>query len=220
MGYSSVQDLIEHEREKKLSASEWAEMIDESSGKFTTIILGDSAVIELYEDKSENVGLVGENYENCLSGAIDKSTIMEKDDKSWARQTSFMKSLKDDYCMLPSSSLPMEEHIERTEQSIPEKIMPPCMVTNPSLSLEMDVEVNPPKDYGCKSVQIKTLEDLSLDKPISTVSGLSTRHRNLLDKAGFYTVGLMFKLCDLNSFSFKLKATLNLLLSLHYVDVF
>ncbi|KAF6163533.1 hypothetical protein GIB67_002538 [Kingdonia uniflora] len=177
MGYTNIQDLLENEKALRESGD-----IDFSlwHKRFPSVMLGSSSPVILYDgtvcppDGRDH--LLAQNRHGYVPNSIDECLLeLEKLSETWSSMNTSID--------VESSSL--EEESSSVVSSLHE-----------SLDLEIKEKSYPKVSTSISSSRILALESqnntdangLVLDKPLSCIVGLSSRHRSLLEKCGFHTL--------------------------------
>ncbi|KAG9450085.1 hypothetical protein H6P81_010050 [Aristolochia fimbriata] len=182
MGYSSLEDLIEQERIHRDSSPDLKEMFDEfdislACGRFPSIILGNSSIIELYNEQSEQVDLLlGNSCKGYLPGAVGNIwTEPNKVSETWSfldlASSNVNASLtkEENTSVFPIDSLPRASKSGGNSDATPG-------------SKESDVRT------ATEPPQVTESDEFNFDLSINSVPGISSRHRQQLDKSGFHTL--------------------------------
>ncbi|XP_068636919.1 ATP-dependent DNA helicase homolog RECG, chloroplastic isoform X2 [Aristolochia californica] len=182
MGYSSLEDLIEQERVRRKAGTDLKEMFDEfdislECRRFPSIILGNSSLIQLYDEQSEQVDLLlGSSCKGYLPGTMDKIwTEPDKVSESWSlldlspQNANLSSSKEEKLYVLPIDSLSKGLKAGGKSDATPSR-------------KESDIET------VSKSPQVAESHEFNFYSPINSVSGISSRHRQQLDKSGFHTL--------------------------------
>ncbi|WOL02895.1 ATP-dependent DNA helicase [Canna indica] len=174
MGYTNIQDLVEHERNRRQSMVDTSDFVDEFDfsvirGRFQCIKVGDSSLIGLYEEVPEQVNLLElESSDQYIttSGA------------RWENFDSFVDAWE-------SLSPPITDI-----NSLASREDKPFMVLFDAQHQQAnsDAETKEEKRDTSKEPLKGTPTESVLDKRIRSLPGLTSRQYRQLEDSGFYTV--------------------------------
>ncbi|XP_077253718.1 DEAD/DEAH box RNA helicase family protein [Tasmannia lanceolata] len=185
LGYSSVEDLIEHDRARRESGGNLEGIIDEfdislACRRFPSIILGSSSLVDLYDDitsEPESMKLfLAESREGYLPSPIGGNWVEpDKLSGTWPSLDSFPSNLS-------SSSLR-----EESSYILPFISQSPAFETEGKTDMKVHLKESS-INASRKSQQIETSAELIFDRPISCVPGITNRQYHQLEKSGFHTM--------------------------------
>ncbi|KAK1281178.1 DEAD-box ATP-dependent RNA helicase 2 [Acorus gramineus] len=182
MGYDGLQDGIGDQRRQNSPGGDGIGMMNSfdialARRRFPAIIVGDSSFIELYEENLCNEQakiIIAENF-----SGITPAPMGEK----WVEPDKF----SDNFLSLETSPLKLKSSFQHEVADLPLVV---------SHSFELEVE---PKRHRkaavkksstskrCNELKNETVQP-TLDSPINSLSGLTTRQRRLLEKCGLHTL--------------------------------
>lgn len=182
MGYGNMQDLIDQERTQRESGVDVKGMIEDSDfsstcGKFPCIKLGDSSLVELYDEVPHPQEQV-----NFLLPKACKRYLSESEEK-WAESDRFNETWQ--LVVPPLSNITT---LPSGEES--------SYVIYDSLEADSDGEAKL-EDKGSSEVpSAHTImpAELVLDKTVRCIPGTTSRHCRQLEDCGFHTVGYSWML--------------------------
>ncbi|XXG74338.1 hypothetical protein AAC387_Pa07g3083 [Persea americana] len=189
MGYSSVQDLIRHDKAHRGPGEDLKDIIDEfdfslACRSFPSIILGSSSVVKLYQeipcrpDRMDT--LLAESCRGYVSSSIGSNLVEPaKLCETWP--------LSDP----PSGGTAptLNEHDSHVLPNLATPTPTALEVDGKSDVDHAETNMNQSSTYtSCNVQEFLTDSESIFDRPISCVPGISTRHRGQLEKCGFHTM--------------------------------
>ncbi|KAF9592955.1 hypothetical protein IFM89_019259 [Coptis chinensis] len=196
LGYKSVQDLVENESGQKLSGANFKDILNElevslACERFSSIIMGSSSPILLFDElacKSEGINhMIDQNCHICLPSSIggemfDVERMTEPSlDFPVAVDSSLLKELDspvvEDLCLLEEKS---SDVLPISLQSVP--------LQTERKPVSYDIAEKPTFTLPSESEQKIISIELILDKPLSSIPGMSSKQCCQLEKCDIHTL--------------------------------